>query len=394
MQRGQRHLARADQVELVVGHAVDLLLGVGQEAGAVQRLLAHQHRRHHRHEALLLEQREHPLHERQLEAHERALEVDEARAGHARARLQVEVLAQQLHVVAARAAGLALLAQHLVAGGALGSGRLGSAPTATARRSSTARSSSSSSFSRAEAPLTSAIASEASSPSRWSAPMRFEASFFSRLSSSSSGRIARRRSSSSSASSSSATSKPRRRERRSRRLRIVADLAQVEHVELLALAGRGGVGRAALRPRVLVEEVGHGIGLVAHHDVRGHDRPGEAAVADRVEGVVAAHLAHVEVRPVRALAALERSGRLGAVGVGGVERVAARAALVEELGALAVDRLVLGDGRSRRRNPPAGRRRGRRERRSGEARRRIVSAPHASPRRPLRHCRVPWRVWR
>ena len=52
MQRGQRHLRGADQVEVVVGQPVDLLLGVGQHAGPVQRLLAHQHRRDHRLEAL------------------------------------------------------------------------------------------------------------------------------------------------------------------------------------------------------------------------------------------------------------------------------------------------------------------------------------------------------
>ena len=45
MERGERHLGGARQVELVLGQRVDLLLGVGQEAGAVQRLLAHEHRR-------------------------------------------------------------------------------------------------------------------------------------------------------------------------------------------------------------------------------------------------------------------------------------------------------------------------------------------------------------
>ena len=38
VQRGQRDLRGADQVQVVLGQAVDLLLGVGQEAGAVQRL--------------------------------------------------------------------------------------------------------------------------------------------------------------------------------------------------------------------------------------------------------------------------------------------------------------------------------------------------------------------
>ena len=60
MQRGERHLARAGQEQLVVGEPVDLLLGVGQQAGAEQRLLAHEHRRHDRLEALLAERRRAP----------------------------------------------------------------------------------------------------------------------------------------------------------------------------------------------------------------------------------------------------------------------------------------------------------------------------------------------
>ena len=57
---------------------------------------------------------ERPAHQRQLEQHERALEVGEARAGHARAGLQVDQVAEQLEVVAARRARLADLAQHRV----------------------------------------------------------------------------------------------------------------------------------------------------------------------------------------------------------------------------------------------------------------------------------------
>ena len=84
MQRGERDLARPDQVEVVVGEAVDLLLGVGQEAGAEERLLAHQHRRDHRLEACAAQQLERPADERELEQHELALQVGEARARHAR----------------------------------------------------------------------------------------------------------------------------------------------------------------------------------------------------------------------------------------------------------------------------------------------------------------------
>ena len=72
MQRGERDLGGADQVQLVLGQRVDLLLGVGQEAGAVQRPLAHEHRRDHRLEAVALQLLQRPAHERQLEHHELA----------------------------------------------------------------------------------------------------------------------------------------------------------------------------------------------------------------------------------------------------------------------------------------------------------------------------------
>jgi hypothetical protein len=52
VQRRERHLARAHEVEVVLRQPVDLLLGVGQEARAVQGLLADQHRRDHRLEAV------------------------------------------------------------------------------------------------------------------------------------------------------------------------------------------------------------------------------------------------------------------------------------------------------------------------------------------------------
>ncbi len=124
MQGGQRHFARTREEQLVAGHAVDLLLGVRQHAGSEQRLLAHQDRRDHRGKALPLEQGQGPLNERQLQAHERPLEVGEARSRHARARLHVEVLTEQLHVVAPAAPGLALLAQDLVLEGRRGVGQV------------------------------------------------------------------------------------------------------------------------------------------------------------------------------------------------------------------------------------------------------------------------------
>ena len=52
MQRRQRHLGRADQEQVVLLDRVDLLARLREQAGALHRRLAHQHRRDHRHEAL------------------------------------------------------------------------------------------------------------------------------------------------------------------------------------------------------------------------------------------------------------------------------------------------------------------------------------------------------
>jgi len=71
---------------------VDLLLGVGQEAGAVQRLLAHEDGRDHRLEALLAEQVQRPRDERELQARNVAAQVGEARARQARAALHVDAV--------------------------------------------------------------------------------------------------------------------------------------------------------------------------------------------------------------------------------------------------------------------------------------------------------------
>ena len=131
VERGQRHLRGAGQVEVVLGDAVDLLLGVGQEACAEQRVLAYEHRRDHRHEALLLEQGEHPLHQRELEPHDRPLQVGEARAGHPGAGLHVHEVAEEVEVVARRwRPPRRPRAAPRPPAGQLGSGRLGSAASA------------------------------------------------------------------------------------------------------------------------------------------------------------------------------------------------------------------------------------------------------------------------
>ena len=90
MQRGERDLGRPDQVEVVVGQAVDLLLGVGQEARAVERLLADEHGRDHGLEAVADELVHRPRDERELEQREVAAQVGEARARQARAALHVD----------------------------------------------------------------------------------------------------------------------------------------------------------------------------------------------------------------------------------------------------------------------------------------------------------------
>jgi hypothetical protein len=89
VQRRERHLAGAGQVEVVVGHAVDLLVGVGQHARPEQGLLPDEHRRHHRLKPLLAQPLERPANQRQLQQHQRPLDVREARPGHAGARLEV-----------------------------------------------------------------------------------------------------------------------------------------------------------------------------------------------------------------------------------------------------------------------------------------------------------------
>ena len=220
--------------------------------------------------------------------------------------------------------------------GALGSGRFGSAASTSARRSSSVRSSSSSPFSRSDTPRTSAIASEASSPLRWSSPIRLLAWFFARpqvlqlrqqrpaplvqLE-----RLVEHR-----------RVHPATRERLTRRLRVRADLPEVEHRDPLRRA-------SLLLPEYLSRKSATSSRLAAGHDVRGHDRAREAAVADGEERVLARHVAHVEVRAVRALAALELAGRLRPVGVRLGEGVAAGAALVEELGAAVRGLIALRD---------------------------------------------------
>ena len=99
MQRGKRDLGGAHQIQLVLSHAVDLLLGVGQEAGPEERPLAHEHGRDHGLEATPAQLLEHPAHERQLEHHQIAFQVGKARARQARSAIHVDQGARQIQMV-------------------------------------------------------------------------------------------------------------------------------------------------------------------------------------------------------------------------------------------------------------------------------------------------------
>ena len=90
MKRCERDLGGADEEQLVLGQTVDLLLCVGQEAGSIQRALAHEHRGDHRLEAMGAQLLQRPAHERQLEHHEVAFEIGKARAREPGAALHVE----------------------------------------------------------------------------------------------------------------------------------------------------------------------------------------------------------------------------------------------------------------------------------------------------------------
>ena len=90
MERGQRDLGRPDEIEVVPLDRVDVHLVGREEAGAVHRLLAHEHGREHRDEALLHEPVEGEAVQRELEQRDVAEPVHEARARDAGAALEVD----------------------------------------------------------------------------------------------------------------------------------------------------------------------------------------------------------------------------------------------------------------------------------------------------------------
>ena len=102
VQRRERHLGRPDEEEVVARgvERVDLLAVGGEEPRAVERRLAHEHRRHRRQEPAGRELGERVLHEREVQAYEVAVQVGEARAGRAGAALGVDQRAGEREVVA------------------------------------------------------------------------------------------------------------------------------------------------------------------------------------------------------------------------------------------------------------------------------------------------------
>ena len=174
---GQRDLGRADQEQLGIGvrDRVDLLARLGEEAAADERLLAHEHRRHDRREALADELVERVLHRRDVQPHDVAEQVGEARARDARAALDVDHAARRgrggraarsrtpasgrLDIVVQ----LRVLLEHAV-GGATGAGGSGASSIAVSKAASTSRSCSSSAASRSRSSAAAAISAAASRP--------------------------------------------------------------------------------------------------------------------------------------------------------------------------------------------------------------------------------------
>ena len=102
MERRERDLGRSREVQLVALDRVDVHLVRREETGAVHRLVANEHRRKHRDEALRDEPVEREAVERELEQRDVSDPVDEARARDARRALRVDpaVRLRELEMVA------------------------------------------------------------------------------------------------------------------------------------------------------------------------------------------------------------------------------------------------------------------------------------------------------
>ena len=90
VQRGERHLRCADEVELVLVGPVDVHLVGRQEPGAEHRLLAHEHGRDDRCEPPVRERVHRVTHQGELHEDDVAEQIDEARPARASAPIDVE----------------------------------------------------------------------------------------------------------------------------------------------------------------------------------------------------------------------------------------------------------------------------------------------------------------
>ena len=301
VQGGERDLRGPDQEQLVARDLVDHLALAGEEPGALERLLAHEHGRDDGLEALLGQQPERVADERHLDHHQVAHQVGEAGARGARRALDVDqpVLGAELDVVAdleVEARALADLAQRhgVLVGLAVGGAGLGQ--VGERQRELVAGALDLAELGLEALDLGRELAHLRRSPRRRRGPRAWPRRSPPRPCSaapappSTSGSSSRRRSSSRSSSSSSSAA-PRRASAAltapgSSRMRLrSSEAGPAAPVDYAAVGGRRQ-RRRRLRAGVLVEEPRHRLGVVADDDVLGHDRAREAAVADREERVL------------------------------------------------------------------------------------------------------------
>ena len=347
MQRGQRDLRGADEEQLVALDLVDHLALAREEAGAVERPLADEDRRDDRARSpRARDELDGEADQRQLDHHQVAEQVGEARArGRRRPSPSRSSRARAPRSRWSRGSKpklgpLADLAQgdRVVVGLAVGRrrGRAGSAASAASasRRCLDLGELGLELLDLAETSRISAIASSASPPARFASAIASEASFAGARGAPRPRAAARGGGRRASSSLVELLGGAAARQRRARRLGVLADALQVErggppsgpshHGVVLVCAGPRA--RDLLGPGVLGDELRDRVGLVAGDDVLRHDRAGEAAVADREQGVARSSRALVEVRALDADAARVRSPACRPASACGSRRSAARRA--------------------------------------------------------------------
>ena len=368
MQGGERDLGGADQEQLVALDLVDHLPLAGEEPGPVERPLADEHRRDDRLEALGADHLDGEADQRQLDQHEVAEQVGEARARGGGRLLDLDPAVARGRGRGGRGprsrssarsptSRRTTASSSVSPSGRVRVGRLGSVAASASRRASTSVSSASSALSSAETARIRAITSLGVA----ARALRRRDRVGGRVLAARAGprpRAAARGGGRRARAARRAPSAPRRASAAragagsSRIARRSSTSAQPAAAGLLADWSPPACPAAAgvdLGARVLGDELGDRLGLVADDDVLGHDRPREAAVADRVEDVV-----DVSVRSSRFGPWLRGARGWRNPGCRRRQRVAARAALGEEHGAV-VGRVVVATRipRCRRRRGPA-----------------------------------------